>query len=129
MNPEKCKACPHVGYMGGSRRCGLIVGDVLTGTAKACSMIRAAECKAALADYEADKYKSVIDDDLQDTAAEIIKKAQARYAAEKKSNVCKTCKHYPENPVKNPAKMENCEVFKIAVRGDGKACPQWEARA
>lgn len=128
MNRKKCEACPHICYDGSSYRCGLIVGDVLTGTAKACSLIRAAECKAALADYEAGKYKSVIDEEAQDTAAEIIKKAQARYAAEKKSKVCKTCKHYPENPVKNPAKMENCEVFKIAVRGDGKACPQWEEK-
>ena len=133
MNAEKCKACPHVAYMGGSRRCMLVVGDVLTGTAKACSMVRAAECKKAREDYAAGLYKSVVDGEIQGTASEIIAKARARNTAEKKAKeekkTCGTCKHYPVNPVRNPAKMEACGVYKIAVREGGKACPDWEARA
>ena len=43
-------------------------------------------------------------------------------------NTCGTCKHYPQNPVRNPARMEACERYKIAVREGGKACPDWEAR-
>ena len=44
-------------------------------------------------------------------------------------NTCGECKHYPVNPIRNPARMEACEVYKIAVREGGKACPDWEARA
>lgn len=43
-------------------------------------------------------------------------------------NVCETCVNYPVNPVRNPAKMERCDRYGIAVRGKGKACPQWEGR-
>ena len=104
----------------------------MTGKRKACSQVRSEECRKARADFAAGLYKTIDDDGFQSDAAEIIAKAQARYAAEKKAKeekkTCGTCKHYPVNPIRNPARMEACGIYKIAVREGGKACPEWEAR-
>ena len=132
MNFKHCKDCPHHSYDGHTDRCRLLFADVMTGKWKACSQVRSEECGKARADFAAGLYKTIDDDGFQSDAAEIIAKAQARYAAERKAKeekkTCGTCRHYPENPIRNPARMEACELYKIAVREGGKACPDWEAR-
>lgn len=59
VNRKKCEACPHVLHDGFSYRCDLITGDYYTGKKKPVSQVRAAECKAALEDYAAGKYKTI----------------------------------------------------------------------
>ena len=85
MNRKKCEACPHVLYDGFSYRCDLITEDYYTGKKKPVSQVRAAECEKARADFAAGLYKTIDDDGFQSDAAEIIAKAQARYAAERKA--------------------------------------------
>lgn len=133
MNFKHCKDCPHRSYDGHTDRCRLLFADVMTGKRKACSQVRSEECRTAKQHYEEGAYTSAVDDAEALKAAEsIIAKAQARYAAERKAKeekkTCGTCKHYPVNPIRNPARMEACGIYKIAVREGGKACPEWEAR-
>lgn len=59
MNRKKCEACPHALWDRDTCRCDLITHDYYTGRKKPVSQVRAAECKAALDDYAAGKYKTL----------------------------------------------------------------------